>query len=287
MRTSIGFTVLTLLASAGSSIGAPVAVKAPNTVARSNGHHHRRSDSQSQSLIVNMGDDKPVSLCYRCCVSHTSSYTDPIQKYSNVMDMHAEAEETHNDSQNKHRHRSNDQHMKDMQMQTEQYDQSNTKPHDSDQNMLKDLNRNNNNKRATRSRAHIARASGAVIEMFPSKAPSQKAGLVDAGTPHNGEAHVLQTPGDDRTIVHVNAGAADAKVNFPKEDPVRDEANGQMNDGENVFNNGGSNLAGVRPSGRPLDGVINDGQGGPQGLEVSHEFLLYGLWSDICADKLF
>lgn len=188
------------------------------------------------------------------------------------MDMHAEAEETHNDSENKHHHhRSNDHHQKEMQ--DEQTNQLNTKPDDSEMNMFKDVN-----KRATRSRAHIARASGAIIQVLPSKAPSQKAGVVDAGIPNNGEAHVLQTPGDDKTIVHVNAGAVDAKVNLPKGDPARDQANGQMNDGGNVFNNGGSNLAAVRPSGRPLSGIANDGQGGPQGLEVSHRS--WFLWSD-------
>ena len=62
MRTSIGFTVLTLLASAGSSIGAPVPAQGSGTVVKANTHHHRRSDSRSQSMMITLGDDKPVSV---------------------------------------------------------------------------------------------------------------------------------------------------------------------------------------------------------------------------------
>lgn len=135
--------------------------------------------------------------------------------------------------------------------------------------MINDLN-----KGVSRSRAHNARSQSQSqspsIEMFPSKEPSQKAGLVDVGTTHNGEAHVLQTPGKDKTIVDVNAGSMDVKVNMPKEDPVRQEVKGDTKQSDQVFKNGGSNLVGIKAGG-PLNGVINDGKGGPQGLEVSQQ----------------
>lgn len=173
--------------------------------------------------------------------------------------MHAETQEAHHDSHNKHHHHpANNKGDKELK-----------ENFDSGMKMLPQ-----SFKSASRSRAHIARSSApspsvsALVEVFPSKAPSQKAGMVDASTPKNGEAHIIKTPGPDKTIVNVNAQGMNAKVNLPAQDPVRDSAKGEAKDGEQTFNNGSKNLVGLGNA-RPLDGITDDGKGGPQGLEVS------------------
>jgi hypothetical protein len=100
--------------------------------------------------------------------------------------------------------------------------------------------------------------------------------MVDASNKH-AESHIIQTPGKDKTIVGVKAGDMDAKVNLPTDSPafVKDaskpvgsgtKSNSQpQNEGDQLFKGNGVSL-----NSRPLDGIVNDGNGGPQGLEVCH-----------------
>jgi len=100
--------------------------------------------------------------------------------------------------------------------------------------------------------------------------------MVDASN-RNAESHIIQTPGKDKTIVDAKAADMDAKVNLPKDSPafVKDaskpvgsgtKSNSQpQNEGDQLFRGNGVSL-----NSRPLDGIVNDGNGGPQGLEVCH-----------------
>jgi hypothetical protein len=118
----------------------------------------------------------------------------------------------------------------------------------------------------------------AIVSLFPDQDPGSKAGVADAQM-KDADAHVIQTPGKDKTIVDVKAGDMDAKVNLPKDTPapVKDASkpvtNGSatksdakpQNEGDQLFKGNGISLSGKKG---PLDGVVNDGKGGPQGLEV-------------------
>lgn len=98
--------------------------------------------------------------------------------------------------------------------------------------------------------------------------------MVDASN-KQAETHVIQTPGKDKTIVDVKAGDMDAKVNLPKDSPafVKDaskpvgsgtKSNSRpQNEGDQLFRGNGVSL-----NSKPLDGVTNNGKGGPQGIEV-------------------
>lgn len=105
-----------------------------------------------------------------------------------------------------------------------------------------------------------------VVDSLPSKAPASDAGLVDVHA-IAGDAHVVQTPGKDKTIVDVNPGPVDVKVNLPTEGPVKDGIHDAPKEADDAFKGAGKNPAGKK--GGPLDGMVNDGKGGPQGLEVS------------------
>lgn len=55
----------------------------------------------------------------------------------------------------------------------------------------------------------------AIVSLFPDQDPGSKAGVADAHM-KDADAHVIQTPGKDKTIVDVKAGDMDAKVNLPR-----------------------------------------------------------------------
>ena len=126
------------------------------------------------------------------------------------------------------------------------------------------VNRIENRRSRSTKRANVA--------LFPEQDPGPKAGMVDASM-KNADAHVIQTPGKDRTIVDANAGGMDAKVNLPKDTPApvkeatKPQSQGQADkETETLFGGNGASLSSKKG---PMDGVVNDGKGGPQGVEVS------------------
>jgi len=116
----------------------------------------------------------------------------------------------------------------------------------------------------------------AIVSLFPDQDPGSKAGMVDASN-KQAETHIIQTPGKDKTIVDAKAGDMDVKVNLPKDSPafVKDASkpvgsgtkskSRPQNEGDQLFRGNGVSL-----NSKPLDGIVNNGKGGPQGIEVCH-----------------
>jgi TolA-binding protein len=231
MRTSLTF--LTLLAAASSAVAAPV----PAHDARSGPVQkvvsgHRRSDSR---VVVDM-QEHLVSPSTTSQDQLTSRQTDKSNK-SNM---------------NKGQNMSNEY-------------KSSKNAMESETNRVKEAVKKIENRRSRSTKR-------AVVSLFPEQDPGPKAGMVDAFM-KDADAHVIQTPGQDKTIVDVKTDDMDAKVNLPKDAPAPvTDATGQpagqpQNEDEELFRGKGVSLNSKMG---PVDGVVDDGNGGPQGVEVSY-----------------
>jgi hypothetical protein len=120
-----------------------------------------------------------------------------------------------------------------------------------------------------------------VVTLFPEQDPGPKAGVADAKM-GGMKAHVIQTPGKDQTIVDVNMGKENAKVNLPKESPGpvkgttgngNGNGTGQGNtrpqtEDESLFGGLGQNLSGK-------NGPLNGGPGIEASLAYAAHLRIY------------
>jgi hypothetical protein len=123
--------------------------------------------------------------------------------------------------------------------------------------------------KASEQKVENRRSRRAVVSLFPDQDPGSKAGVADAKMDKM-NAHVIQTPGKDQTIVDVQSGKMDGKVNLPKEVPAPVK---EMTDDTKVNTNGnGTGNNQPQNVGDDLFGGVGQslsGKGGPPGAEVS------------------
>ena len=272
MRTSLTF--LTLLAAAGTAVAAPVPASngGNGAIQKIVSGHHRRSDSQvmvdlTEHLVSNTLDIIRNQLI---CQTDHKSYK------SNKQEMTKEYKESEKDVK-------------------------------SDKQAVKAAGKKFENRRSRSNKR-------AIVSLFPDQDPGSKAGVVDASN-KDANAHLIQTPGKDRTIVDVKAGDIDAKVNLPKDTPapvkdasmthpsthnpqgqvkheeddlfkgvgvslgskkgpvsgapLKSPAGQTQHEEDSLFKGTGVSLGSLGGKNGPLNGVVNDGKGGPQGIEVS------------------
>lgn len=116
-----------------------------------------------------------------------------------------------------------------------------------------------------------------LVTMFPSKSPGPDAGLADASS-KNTSAHLVQTPGQDKTIIDVDAGKADMKLNMPTSGPGVGEEKIQ-NQGQNIGGGLANGQNGLGPSDqngnivKQMEGEVNgDGKDADgAGNDISEE----------------